>query len=368
MISRIYSPDLYAEKNSFVINRLKMNRKDINRYSKKEVINIKNLNLNDAERWNFLNGLKLRGRSGKEIVFKNKTTPAIAQLLGFIITDGSLLSTEGRVKLCQMDVNLLYKYLDIINREYMTNLNLAFNGKEANLSSIPLRYILHNYYGIPLGKKVRTVEAPSQVINSNDRNVLKRFIAGLFDGDGYVQYYYLRNKLLLDHAHFCISTSSHNLIRQSALILERLGIKCSISKRNDGRLTLQTAGFSNSFKFYEQIIPLIFHKERKKTADRIFLGNDFIEKLTVHLNQNLRFLFKEIIKRKLDRELLQMSSTYRYINSLRSIESWTYPSKAGKVRSVYVYRACKLLNKSPSAYISSNQLKLIEGIQNEHQK
>ena len=262
----VYFPDLYVERNPVIISRMKRTSKTFDGYHKESWINLKFLSLNDTEIWDFLNRLKIRGKSGNIIIFKKETTPSIAQLLGFIITDGSLLSTEGRVKLCQKDVNLIEKYLEIINKEYNTNLFLSFNGKEANVASVPLRFILNKYYRIPLGKKVRDVDVPFQIIKSESKDVLRGFIAGLFDGDGYIQYYYLKNKRILDHANFCISTSSHELIKHSSIILNRLDIKCSISKRNDGRLTLQTAGFSNSIKFYEQIVPLIFHKKRKDTA------------------------------------------------------------------------------------------------------
>lgn len=364
MKSKIYFPDVYVEKSLFVINRFKDNDKNFGGCHKKSMINLKDLNLKDREIWDFLNGLRLRGRSGKSIIFKKETTQEIAQLLGFIITDGSLLSTEGRVKLCQKDPSLLHLYLDIINKEYNTNLNFSFNGKEINVSSVPLRYILNKYYNIPLGKKVRTVDVPIQIINSTNGDILRSFIAGLFDGDGYIQCYYLKKKNILDHANFCISTASHKLIKQCVFILDRLDIKCSISKRNDGRLTLQTSGFLNSLKFYNQIIPLIFHRKRKENANKIFLSKDFIGKFTVFLDDNLKSLFREIRKRKLDQDLLNISLRHKYINSLRSIESWIYQSKHGKVRSVYIYRACKLLNKEPNNYIPIDQLKFIGEVYN----
>lgn len=357
---KIYFPELYIERNLFAVSKLEKLKRFNIEPTKKNKIGLSKLNFGNEEKWNFLDGLKLRGRSGKSIIFKKEITPKIAQLLGFIITDGSLPSTEGRVKLCQKDINLLKDYLDIINKEYRTDLNLSFNGKEANISSVPLRYVLNKYYFIPLGKKVRIVKVPYQIINSKNKDVLRNFIAGLFDGDGYIQYYYLKDKPILDHAHFCISTSSHNLIKQSVEILERLGINCSISKRSDGRLTLQTAGFINSLEFYKQIIPLIFHRQRKRLANKIFLGEDFAGKFTLPLNQELRELFKEVRNRKLGEELLNLKIKYKYIKSLRSIESWTYPSKYGKIRSIYVYKACKLLNKKPEDYMPKNQLNIIE--------
>jgi len=306
--------------------------------------------------------LKLRGRSGRAITFKKDVTPQIAQLLGFIITDGSLTSTEPRVSLGQNDEGLLLKYWRIINEEYNSNLNFNFDGKETKILSSPLRYILHKYYKIPLGKKVRIVETPPQILTSDNNDILRHFVAGLFDGDGYLQYYYLKNKPILDHAHFCISTSSHQLIIQAVKLLEKLGIQCPISKRNDGRLTLQTAGFLNTLKFYEQIISLIFHKERKEISNKIILGEDFAGKFNVPLNPDLKNLFKEIRNRKLDKELLDIEIRYKYVRSLRSVESWTYPSKHGKVRSVYVYAACKLLDKNPKDYIPAHQLNFIENV------
>ncbi len=363
MVKKIYFPDLYVEKNYLVLNRLN----DISNLKVKnirnEMVNLKNLNLSNGEIWNFLNGLKIRGRSGNSLEFKKETTPQIAQLLGFIITDGSLLSTEGKVKLCQIDINLILKYVGIINSEYKTNVTFGYDGKESNVMSVPLRYILHKYYGIPLGKKVFTVEIPKQITDSKDKNVLTAFIAGLFDGDGYVRYRYLKEGKILDCATFCISTSSHKLVKRAIDILQRLGIECSGRvRKDDNRMTLETAGFDNSFKFYQQIIPFIFHTKRKETAERVFTGVEFVSKFTLPLSRNLKDLFIEIGKGKFDKQLLELEVSNKYIKSLRSIESWTYPSKNGKVRSIYVHKACKLLNKNPKEYIPLNQLEFMEKV------
>ncbi|MEX0920445.1 MAG: LAGLIDADG family homing endonuclease [Candidatus Pacearchaeota archaeon] len=365
MANKIYLPDLYVETDKVILSRVKGSINLTSRDKNKNMINLNKINISKNQMWNFLDGMKLRGRSGKILSFQKETTPKIAKLLGFIITDGSLLSTEGRVKLCQKDIGLIHDYLDIINREYETNLTFSFDGKEANISSVPLRYILNKYYKIPLGKKVRIVEVPLQIMVSEDKEILKSFVAGLFDGDGYIQYYYLKNKPILDHANFCISTSSNKLIKQTKQLLGRLGINCSISRRSDtGRLSLQTAGFMNSWEFYKQIVPLLSHKKRRYSANKIFLGEDFLGKLTIPLNQELKNLFREIRIKKLDEELLNIKARYKYIKSLRSVESWTYPSNKGKIRSVYVYRALKLLNKNPKGYIPREQLNLMENNHN----
>jgi len=104
---------------------------------------------------------------------------------------------------------------------------------------------------------------------------------------------------------------------------------------------------------------LFFHKKRKETAERIFSGNDFRGKFTVFLTKELKDVFREIRNKKLEGDLLDMEG-YNYIKSFRSVESWTYPSKWGKVRSIYVYKACKLLKKNPYKFVPSAQLKYIK--------
>ncbi|MEK6792841.1 MAG: LAGLIDADG family homing endonuclease [Nanoarchaeota archaeon] len=360
LFKKVHFPELYVEKDNSVIERLDKFNELQSQVLRKTMIPLKLLNLSTEEIWAFLDGKKLRGRSRSTLIFKNNTTPQIAQLLGFIITDGSLSSTEGRIKLCQRESELTREYLDIINREYDSKFIHNFNGKETHVGSIPLRYILHKYYGIPLGKKVRTVEVPKQIINSNNEDVLKSFIAGLFDGDGYVQYYYLENKNL-DHVNFCISTSSHKLVEESINILDRLGIKCSkLVRKDDKRMTLQTSGFSNSLIFYQKVIPLIFHRKRRQTAEKVFSSQDFIGKLMVPLNGLLKELFKRIIKNGLNNKLLELDLKNKYIKSNRSIEAWTYPSNKGNMRSIYVYKACELLKVNPDLYLPENQLNLIK--------
>ena len=243
----IYFPSLYVEKNDKVLKRLLDLQKLKVSLTRREMINFSNLELQDNQVWDFLDNLILRGRSRGKLRFKRETTPEIAQLLGFIITDGSLLSTEGRVKLCQMDIDLIKKYIDIINEEYQTNVPYTYDGKEANVGSVPLRFILHKYYKIPLCKKVFTVETPVQILSSENKEILRSYIAGLFDGDGYIQCYYLKDSGILDHLHFCISTSSHVLVKQAISILDKLGVKCNSNvRKDDNRMTLSTSGFSNS--------------------------------------------------------------------------------------------------------------------------
>jgi|SRR3989344_1673601 len=356
----VYFPELYVEKDGVALQRLKELRNAKVELLRNDMIALNRLNLSNEEFWNFLEGKKLRGRSRGILIFKKETTPAIAQLLGFIITDGSLASTEGRVKLCQRELDLIIEYIKIINNEYKCKLTYTFDGKEANVGSIPLRYILHRYYGIPLGKKVRIVEVPAQITSSNNEEILKSFIAGLFDGDGYVHHYHRKDSGIFDKVTFCISTSSHKLVEKSIEILDRLDIKCAkLIRRDDNRMTLQTSGFENSLKFYEKIIPYIFHKKRRETAEKIFNGEEFAEKFTIPLSSQLKDLFRKIRKNNLDKILVE-SGKYKYINSVRSIESWTYPSKFGKVRSIYVYRACKLLEINPNKYIPQNQLNFVE--------
>jgi len=230
MENKKYLPDLYIEKSNHVLKRLAKLKRLRVEYTRRKMINIKRLDLTKKEKWSFLDRKKLRGRSGGIITFKKETTPPIAQLLGFIITDGSLLSTENRVKLCQRDISLIEKYTNIINTEYKAKLKFSYDGKEGNISSTPLRYILHKYYDIPLGKKVRIVETPSQIRNSKNKKVLEHFIAGLFDGDGYIQYRYIKDRKILDQVGFAISTSSHKLIQQTIEAIKEAKAKTSLER------------------------------------------------------------------------------------------------------------------------------------------
>ncbi len=363
MKSKIYLPSLYVERTPIVIDRLReIGNKELLFFSRaKRLINLDYLELNSSEKWDFLDGLYLRGRSGKSLKFKKEITPDIAQLLGFICTDGSILSTEATVCLCQKDKKTIIPYFDVINEEFSTNLSLGFNGKEARLRSNPLRYVLHFYYGLFLGNKIRTVEVPKQIYNSNDEKILSRFIAGVFDGDGYSQTYYLKNGFL-DHMNFCISMNSHIFVKQCRNILEKLRIKSHLFKRKDGRLTLQTSGFENSILFYNKIISYLHNLKRKNKCEKVIISKDFVGKLTVKLNNDIKNLFRELRTKKKDKELLEKLNFYPYVNSLGTIESWTYKSYFGKIRMVYVYFACKLLNKNPYLYIPKEHISLLENV------
>ncbi|HDZ36209.1 MAG TPA: secretion system protein [Thermococcus sp.] len=165
--------------------------------------------------------------------------------------------------------------------------------------SKPFAEFLHRAFGIPKGRKEQ-IDVPDLVL-SNDE-LLRHFIAGLFDADAYVDE---KGPAVV------LTTRSENLARKVWYALQRLGIISTVSRvKNRGykegaifRVTVR--GIDDLLKFY-RCIPLRHSRKkakleelirkhrayRGKRTDRVPISPAMIEPLRKRLNLTVSELSK----------------------------------------------------------------------------
>ncbi|NJE61822.1 secretion system protein [Thermococcus sp. 21S7] len=128
--------------------------------------------------------------------------------------------------------------------------------------SKPFAEFLHRAFGIPKGRKER-IDVPDLVLSNDD--LLRHFIAGLFDADAYIDE---------NGPAVVLTTRSENLARKVWYALQRLGIISTVSRvKNRGckegiifRVTVR--GVDDLIRFHRSI-PLRHSKKKEKLEELI---------------------------------------------------------------------------------------------------
>ena len=185
----------------------------------------------------------------------------LAYLLGFTIGDGHLPSLESKIRLAIKSESL--SVLDNLNKLVSEILGEEFNRfdvkKSQTLISSTFLYHLFQQLGCPSGNKCSRIDIPNILLSQPDE-ILKAYIAGLWDSDGCINKHPTANSIQVSY-----SSKSELFIDKLRLVLKTFGMNSS--KHLDKRtkvfwLRLTTNGIP---KFKEQIAPyLIIKKERWK--------------------------------------------------------------------------------------------------------
>jgi len=274
------------------------------------------------EYWGFLSRRKLRGRSGRTVKFKKELTPEIARLLGFILTDGSLIATEPKVCLCQIHKKLLREYTTLFEKIFETEVKFNPTDKDVTFTCSPARYLLVEYWGVPLGDKKHLVRVPERVSESNDPVIIKEFLAGVWDGDGYFSLY--DKKVAHRTIRFGLHISSPGFSKDVQILLKKLGI-VSITYQNGFKsYELQVNRFDMLLKFYKEIATRLWHKKLKRITNTI-RSKKILCSVYVDKNEKIEAFLKEIYGSE-DRNFLfeYVKRNGVRINNQKSIESWIY--------------------------------------------
>jgi len=237
----------------------------------------------------------------------------LAYLIGFFIGDGSISEikdnrggnnlTKYTVRFFSEAKQTLDKISDILNRFFDCEAKPVQNDKrseklfEVNTSRKSVSDFLFKC-GFFAGKKVYTVNIPSEVKNLLSKENFYSFLAGLIDSDGHidkrngtVEYYTVSEKLADDIVEFCtiagISISKHRKTaqRENEADIYRLFISASQATRLKEQLPLQRNGnsikevLSNRLKRQLPVVRVL-NTSKTEVAD-----NDFYD-LTTEKNHN----------------------------------------------------------------------------------
>ena len=181
-------------------------------------------------------------------------TSDLAWLLGIIIADGSLSSHTVRVfsgDKCVLGKSrkILHDIFGLDSTVSKDSRNLCF--RLCCSSKVLVNFL--NWIGIPTGKKSQIVYAPSLIMRQPNA-VVRCFLSGLFDGDGYCEKFSIG---------YC--SDSENLIDDVKLLLLRFGIVSFKKNRNIGgklRYRLNIYGSKMTFLFGNKIGFSIHRKQK----------------------------------------------------------------------------------------------------------
>ncbi|MFH1063509.1 MAG: LAGLIDADG family homing endonuclease, partial [Candidatus Woesearchaeota archaeon] len=172
--------------------------------------------------------LKLQN-SQDYIDFPTRSTPEMAEFLGYIIGDGHL--SHNSVNISNKDPEIIERLKtlskDLFGRELkLTPCKRSKGLYDLRINSKTLVTLIHGLFGIPIGKKGTGLEVP-QLVQLSSQDVISRFLRAYFDCDGY----FCRTQRQIEAV-----SESRVLLRQIQHMLLRFGIVAKmINKRTDGK-------------------------------------------------------------------------------------------------------------------------------------
>ncbi len=207
----------------------------------------------------------LKGKTNSSIVrFPKKVTEKLAEFIGLIIGDGHLdLQKLGLYNNCE-EIRKKFidslKYFNIPYKEFKSR-----NTMVVQANSRTLNRILNEVFEISFGKKSNKVVIPEVILKSKN-SVLKAFLRGYFDTDGYT------NKEKRDIE---LVTASKEMSEQLRFVLLRFGIVSFVKKK-------KIKGFENPYfrilirgDFVDKFAKKIgfFHPLKRTNLEKLTLRN-----------------------------------------------------------------------------------------------
>lgn len=219
---------------------------------------------------NFLEGKKIHGTIRKShLTFSKKMTPRKANLIMWVIHDGSLPSSKHSVIIYQKTRKTLVNLIDDFSLEFSIPKESfrIYKKRDSHyliINCVPLYFILHEFYKIPRGKKSSIVEIPDEIMTSEKKDILSSTIAGSIDTDGTIG---LSSSSGIHYPLISVASSSKKIIDQLSSILTILGVNHRRSSTKKMIYSVIVSKFSDALKLIHIIRPYLI--EKKKNTDKI---------------------------------------------------------------------------------------------------
>lgn len=318
---------------------------------------------------NLVIGCNLPNISTKEISL------ALARILGFTISDGSLNKRERkcidsrgyyynsnrqRFRYFSVDLDLLNLVRRDVSELFGCTASIIFPGNRcSHVNTISQQVCTSlNSYGIPFGRKSAIVEVPNIILESSSI-VQREFLKALFSGDGTVS----QNTYMVEYY-----SNSLKLLQGISYLLHQEGIACKIRKKTtklNGKefisYRLYISSQENLMRFYHKIGFYSKSKQEKlKTMLAKYVKNmgfrennyltskiisieecyeEFVYDLTVPYNHN--FIANGIISHNTGKTLTVQHVGYKILEKLKEL---------GHDHLKVVYVNCKLKKVADTEY------------------
>jgi len=208
----------------------------------------------------------------------------LAYLIGLLIGDGTL-TYRNDIYLSNIDLDIINEFKRISLEQFGIVVKTKKNEKDHSFTSRQIRFFFEKI-GVGYNNALKK-EIPCSIMQA-PKIIVKSFLQGLYDTDGFVSKRY---------GNASLSTSSLKLAKQVQIILLNFGIISSLklkkTKRNDN-YRVQVYG-ENAILFH-QLIGLRVHRKsiRKDLASNVRMPNDGIP--------HLKYILKEIQTRIVEKK------------------------------------------------------------------
>ncbi|MCD6189201.1 MAG: Flp pilus assembly complex ATPase component TadA [Thermococcus sp.] len=189
---------------------------------------------------------------------------SLAYIAGVILSDGYISSNGYHISATFDDEEYMDAFVDAVSNFILNYApQIRNNGKSTvvTIGSKIFAEMLSRIFGIPKGRKSEIWDVPDVVLSNDD--LMRYFIAGLYDADGYVD----ESSLAI-----ILTTKSENAARKIWYALQRLGIISTVSRvKNrgfkDGEIfRVIISGIEDMNKF-ARFIPLHHSRKRAKLEE-----------------------------------------------------------------------------------------------------
>ncbi|MDI6825768.1 MAG: LAGLIDADG family homing endonuclease [Candidatus Aenigmarchaeota archaeon] len=177
----------------------------------------------------FLKNIKHK-KTNKTIRIPVELNEDLARFLGYLISEG-LSSINNQLRFTNEDQSLINDICNLSNSLFQTKTHVySYKGstKDLIIYSKPGQIFLERVFGIKVGSDCRSKNIPS-IIFKSDKNIIAHFLAGLFDGDGYLHLSFHKNKT---RCYFRYSTANSRLAKDVFDLLLRLNLQPIIRKKD----------------------------------------------------------------------------------------------------------------------------------------
>lgn len=222
---------------------------------------------NNIDIWNLLDRRDLWsrtcGRTGNrtKIKFSNKITTKIANIIGWILSDGHISGNKTRTVFSQEHEIVLDKiWLDLeeafkINSKKRTRKSSSTGCFDLEIGNAPLRFILHNFWSLPVGRRINT-KIPKKILEAS--NLIQfAFLAGIFEGDGT---FTSQNGKPVIH----LEMKNHTLVEEIRNMLINLGFNPTKLSPHRDNLSFSLTRFDEVKTFFKSISSFAKHPKTEK--------------------------------------------------------------------------------------------------------
>ncbi len=239
---------------------------------------------------------KIKSKNANKPFSISALTPEVARFLGYMISEGQS-TNSNQLWFVNDDEDLINDFVGICNSSFDVKANIfSYKGltKDVIVFSKPLQIWLDKNFGLDIGSKSAEKSVPYAIFYSSE-DIIKNFLASLFEGDGYFN---LKGR----QTYFEYSTASKELAHGIQHLLLRLGVLSNIKEKIKHATNTKNKTKRTYFSIYvygnslEILLKQLELKGRKKfKVDKIKELNQ-ARNPNIDLVPNANFLVKELVK------------------------------------------------------------------------